>query len=174
LIIHGILRLTDGTVVIVPKVFYDVNLGRAFSASKRFESLANDASKEILFINPSESGIKVYIIAVEISGFANAYIDIYDDVNVTSNGTEIATRNLNLGSSATPKAEVYYDGSYTPADKIHETILPGGIKTFAVGALAEIGETVKIPAGHNLMARITNKGGTTSDFSIRFLWIEKS
>ena len=172
---YNLLRFSDGTLIVNPRFFHKIYNGYGFSASKRFEGLASDASAETLFQNPSESGRKAYIIAVEVAGLAQAHIDIYDNVSVTDNGTEIQCRNLNLASAITPVCKAYYGGTYTPAEgKIHETVLPGGSRIRALGSQAEVGECVVIPENHNMMVRITNKSASTSDFSIRFLWWEET
>jgi len=158
----------------VPPFYPKVKEGYAFSGSKRFESVSADANFSVLIENPSGSGKDVVILSIAVTGLVQCYVDIYDDVTVTAYGNNITIRNLNLGSANTNVCGAYYGGTYSisGAEKVHETVVPGGSKQFAIGGLSEVGETVIIPPGHNILIVVTNKSASASDFSVQILWSE--
>jgi len=158
----------------VPPFYPKVKAGYAFSGSKRFESVSSDANFSVLIENPSGSGKDVVILSIAIIGLAQCYVDIYDDVSVTSYGNNMTIRNLNLESTNTNVCGAYYGGTYSisGAEKVHETIVPGGSKQFAIGGLSEVGESVIVPSGHNILVVVTNKSSSASDFAVQILWSE--
>ena len=158
----------------VPPFYNKVKEGYAFSGSKRFTSISADANFTVLFENPAGSGKTVAILAITVTGLVQCYVDIYDDVTVISYGNNITIRNLNLESTNTNVCHIYYGGTYsvTGAEKVHETVVPGGSKQFAIGGMSEVGETVIIPPGHNMLIVVTNKAASQGDFSIQILWSE--
>jgi len=158
----------------VPPFYNKVKEGYAFSGSKRFTSISADANVSILFENPTGSGRDACILSVAVTGLVQCYVDIYEEVTVTTYGNNITIRNLNLESTNTNTCNAYYGGTYniSGAEKVHETVVPGGSKQFAIGGLSEVGETVIIPPGHNILIVIINKGASASDFSIQILWSE--
>jgi len=173
--VNNLLQSTDKVAIIATKFELRKSEGYAFSASKRFEGVSAGASFDCLFNNPSGSGRTGEIISVIVGGLAQGYIDIYDKVSIISYGPEMIIRNLKLGCSITSVCKAYYGGSYdiSGADKVHETVLPGGSKVRAIGELSEVGEGVSIRSGYNLMVRVTNKSASASDFSVRFVWYEE-
>jgi len=136
--------------------------------------VSSDANFSVLIENPSRSGKDVVILSIVIVGLAQCYVDIYDDVAVTVYGSNITVRNLNLGLSNTHICGAYYGGTYdvTGAEKVHESTVPGGSRQFAIGGLSEVGETIIVPSGHNLLVVVTNKSAGASDFSVQLLWSE--
>jgi len=171
------LQFIDGTLIHNPRFFYKVYEGYAFSVSKRFAAVAPDSAVEIYFENPSDSGREIYIIALECTTLAQAWVDVYRGVSITASGTAITPVNLNFASTITSVANVEYGGTYdtSEADLVHETVVPGGSKKEAIGALAEVGESVVVPPDttKNLLARITNKSASDTDMSIRIMWWEE-
>jgi len=158
----------------VPPFYNKVKEGYAFSGSKRFESISSDANFTVLFENPSGSGTDACVLSIAIIGLAQCYVDIYDDVTVTAYGNNITIRNLNLSSPDSHVCMAYYGGTYdiSSATKVHETLVPGGSKQFAIGGLSEVGETVIIPSSHNVLIVVTNKSASASDFCVQILWCE--
>jgi len=158
----------------VPPFYNKVKEGYAFSGSKRFTSIAADANFTVLFENPVDSGKTAAILSIAVTGFVQCYVDIYENITVTSYGTPITIRNLNLNSTNTNICKIYYGGTYdlTNAIKVHETLVPGGSKQFAIGSSSEVGEAVIIPPGKSILLVVTNKSASASDFSIQILWSE--
>jgi len=173
--VNNLLQSTDRATAVTTKFELRKSEGYAFSASKRFEGVSAGSSFDCLFNNPTGSRRTAEIISVIVGGLAQGHIDIYDGVSITSYGSEMIIRNLKLGCGITSACKAYYGGSYdiSGASKVHETVLPGGSKVRAVGELSEIGESVIIRSGYNLMVRVTNKSGSSSDFSVRFIWYEE-
>ncbi len=167
-----LLQLEDGALAIDTRFAQRIEKGYAFSASHRFEDVANGATVESWFENPSTSNRRINIVAIEVVGLGSGWIDIYRDNVRISLGSSLPIMNLKMGSGIESKALVAYGGSYTPGKRAHSTVLPGGIKINAIGSLAEVGERVIIPPGYNLLVRITNRAGTATDYSIRYLWWE--
>ena len=119
------------------------------------------------------AGVTIYIISIDIVAFAQAWVDIYRDNTITTNGTAITPINLNLGSTNTSPALVEYGGSYTIGQPVHSTVVPGGSLIRAVGGASEVGESVIIPETKNILVRVTNKSASASDISIRIIWWEE-
>jgi len=166
------LQLDDRSLGTAPRMEDRIEQGRAFSASKRFDSVADGSIIQVVFSNPTGSGKVVYIVAIEIIATGQGAIDIYRDVSIDAHGTEIPIMNLDLGSDNLPVCEVEYGGTYSDGELAHQTVVHGGTKINAVGSLAEVGEKVKIPEGHNIMVQFENRAGVDVDVSIRFLWWE--
>jgi len=175
--INNIVRIRglmdDGTVIIYSRLFNKILEGKAFSVSHRFEGISADASADIFFENPSGSTKNIFIVAVEVGGFGAGWVDIYRDNTVSSSGTQLTPTNLNLSSTNSSVANVEYGGTYTVGTLAHQTVLPGGTLVRSLGSIAEVGENVVLPPNNNFLVRITNKSGTTNDYSIRIIWWEE-
>jgi len=149
-----------------------IEAGYGFVVSHRFEGISSGSVIEIFAENPSDSGRVVYVIAAEVVSSGYAYIDIYRNNTLVSSGTQLTPANLNFASAITSPCIINYGGTYTAGMLVHSTLNVGGSKNFAVGGLAEVGESVVIPPGGNILLRVTNKADTTADISVRFLWFE--
>lgn len=169
----GLLQFEDGTVAVVPRLFYKIWVGRAFSTSYIFEGVAADATATALFENPNDSGKDATIIAIEAVSFGQAHIRVYRNVTVTNAGTAMPTINLNMSSSNSAICNVYHTPTWSDGDLAHQTVLPGGARPRAVGDLAEIGESIVIPPGFDLIVQVTNKSSAETDISMRFVWWEE-
>lgn len=147
--------------------------GKAFTAGKRFESVADGDTVYIYLGNPSGSGKTINIVTIIVGATAKVYVDVYVANSISSAGTTITPMNLNLGSSNTSIAHVEYGGTYTLGNKMIEDVIPGGKRGRAIGTVVEIGETTLLPQGTNIVIAVTNKGGTAQDISIRPVWWEE-
>jgi len=175
LIPNPILQLADGTIITNQRFFKNIQMGYGFSVSKRFTGVANGSYSDVYFENPSGSGGNIYIIAIECSSLGSGWMDCYRNTTITASGTTLTPINLNFSSTNNSIANIEYGGTYdiTGATLVHETVLPGGSKVRAIGSVAEIGESVIIPNGYDLLVRLTNKSGTATDMSIRIIWWEE-
>jgi len=173
LVSSRLLQFSDGTLIVNPRFLKKILDGVAFSASNRFEGVANDASIDLLFENPSDSGKKVFLITAEVISFGRGYIDVYRDSGVTVSGTAVEPVNLNFESANESVCNVEYGGTYDLGASVHRTVIPGGSKVRAIGFAVEVGESVIIPENHNLLLRFTNKSGAATDMSIRLIWWEE-
>jgi len=171
--IPGILQFADKTTIVNPRLFYKIYQGYGFSASHRFESVADGASVDVYFENPNGSGRKVFLVAIEITAFGQCHVDIYRGNTVTANGTSLTPVNLNFESAITSIANVEYGGTYTTGTLAVNTVCPGGAKVRAVGSATEVGETVVIPENFNFLVRVTNQSGVATDLSVRIIWWEE-
>jgi len=171
--VRAVLRFTDGTQIVNPRLFYKTHEGYAFSVSHRFEGVGAGASVDLYFGNPAGSGRKVFIVAVEVVSLAQAYIDIYRGNTVTAAGTALTPVNLNFEKNISSVANVEYGGTYGLGTLTLNTVCPGGSKKEAVGGNADVGETVVAPEGFNFLVRVTNKSASDTDLSIRVLWWEE-
>jgi len=170
----AILQFLDGTQITNPRLFYKIYEGYGFEASHRFESVGAGSSVDVYFENPSGSGMEVFIISIEVTSFAQAWIDLYRSNTVTVSGTAITPVNLNFMKAIGSVANLEYGGTYTLGTLMLNTVCPGGSKKQAVGALAEVGETVVIPEGFNFLVRVTNKSASDTDLSVRIVWWEEA
>lgn len=172
-IANSFLLFTDKTLMTNPRFFKKIYEGKGFSISKRFESVASDGSVDVLFSNPSNSGVSAYIVFLGIVSMAQAWIDIYRGNSVSASGTAITPVDLNFGSSNTSAINVEYNGTYTTGTLVHNTVVPGGTSIRAVGAASEVGESVIIPENRNFLVRVTNKSASATDLSVRIIWWEE-
>jgi len=143
--------------------------GKAFSASNRLTIPAGE-SKDILIENKSGKNIK--IVVVEITTLSNINIDIYDNVTVSSHGNKWDIRNLNLASTYIPNVTIEDSGSYSGGELVGKKLGYGGSPSRAIGSASEVGETVIIPNGNNIMIRITNIESQDTTVSVVILFYE--
>lgn len=167
-----ILQFDDGAVAQDARFAQRVELGRAFSASHRFEGVADGAAVESFFENPGGSGRVVNIVSVEVALLGQAWIDIYRDNVKVEEGVRMPAFNLNMASSMAPAALPEYGGQYEAGRLVHSTVAPGGRLVRVLGSVVEVGERVKMPPGYNILVRITNRAGVATDMSIRYIWWE--
>ena len=147
--------------------------GKAFEASRRFTSIADGDKVDVLFENPSGSGVEVTFFVVEVNGGAELWPDVLRNVSKDAAGSPMDVMNPNMGSDRQPKCRVESNGTYSGGTKVHETVSFGGQKQFAVGSLAEIGGSAIIPQGNNVLARIWNMSGSPVNLSVRVIWVEE-
>ena len=169
---YPVLQISDGTTMTYPRFFIKILEEKGFICSHRFEGVASDASVDMYVENPSGSGVYMYIIAVEIASYGQGWIDFYRNNSISTSGTRANIFPLFLGSAKTSKIYIEYGGTYTLGDLAMYTITPGGRRSRAIGSLAEVGETLIIPPGQNMVIRFTNKSDTTVDVSIKIIWWE--
>ena len=170
---HQLRQHEDGTTIVYQRLFGLILDGKVFSASHRFESVASDDSVSMYFENPQNSGKDAYIVAIEIVSTGKFWIDIYRGNTVTTHGTSVTPANLNLSSSNTPACKVEYGGTYTAGTLAHQSVAPGGSHLRAIGSIVEVGESVVISPGDNLLIVATNKSASSEDMSIRIIWWEE-
>ena len=147
--------------------------GRAFEASKRFSLAGNGGTAEMLFVNPEGSGVDAYIIDIEWTQGAEIDIDIYQDPEISSYGSEVPWITKKVGSQENPKCRVYTGGSYGSSSKKMELLGYGGSKNFASGGQAAIGAGIIVDEGHSLLIKLTNNGTSNVKASIRISWYEE-
>ena len=170
---YPILQFIDGTILTNPRFFKKIYDGYGFSVSHRFDDVASDGVVQVWFENPNNSKREIYIIVVEIVSTGRARADVYRNNTKTSSGTELTPVNLNLGSSISSVINVEYNGAYTLGNLVHNTVIPGGSHIRAIGSVVEVGESVIIPEGYNLIIQVINKSTSAEDISIRILWFEE-
>jgi len=168
-----ILQFKDGTQIVNPRFFYKIHEGYGFSISHRFTGVASGGSVDLFFENPAGSGRTVYVVAVEVASLAQAWVDVYRDNKVASSGTKLTPLNLNLGKPISSVVNAEHGGTYTLGALAHSTVCPGGSLVRAVGYVVEVGETVIIPEGYNILVRATNQSASSTDLSIRIIWWEE-
>lgn len=171
---YDVLQFIDGTIIVNQRFFKKIFEGYGYSISHRFENISSGSSVDLYFENPSTSEKNVFIIAVEIVTFAQAWIDIYRNNSITASGTSITPLNLNMSSSNTSVSYIEYGGTYTTGELALNTVCPGGSRIRAVGGVSEVGESVIVNPGSNILVRVTNKSADSQDVSIRIIWWEES
>ena len=146
--------------------------GYAFSVSHRFESVGSDEVVTMYFENPSDSGRTVYVVVVEVTSLAQAWVDVYRNVT-PSGGTSITPVNLNFAEDIPSAAIVKYGVTFEGGVHVTKLVCPGGSRVNAVGGAVEVGESVIVPPGYNVLIAVTNKSGSATDLSIRIIWWEE-
>jgi len=168
-----ILQFLDGTQIVNPRFFYKVYEGYGFAVGHRFPGVGAGSSVDLYFENPSGSGRRVYIVTVEVTSLAQAWIDIYRGNTVTAPGTALTPVNLNFEKNIPSIVNAEYGGTYGLGTLTFDDVCPGGSKKQAVGGAAEVGETAIIPPGYNFLVRVTNKSAAATDLAVRILWWEE-
>ena len=168
-----LLSFDDKTLLTAPRLHKKIEEGKAFTVGHRFEGVAADASVDLYFENPSGSGVDVHLVIVAVLSMAQAWVDVYANNSVGTPGTGLTPVNMNLRSAVVSKVNAEYGGSYTLGDLLIDTVCPGGSLIRAVGWALELGETLLIPPGKNILVRATNKSGSAQDLAIRIIWWEE-
>jgi len=171
---NPMLQLEDGTAIMERNFFKRIHEGYGFSISHRFEGVAADASADLYFENPANSGREAFIVMIEVVSFGQAHIDIYRGNEIVANGTKLTPVNLNFEKTITSVVNAEYGGTYTLGTLTLNTVCPGGALIRAIGGTAEVGETAVIPPNFNFVVRVTNKSGAATDLSIRVIWWEQA
>ena len=78
-----------------------VDKGFGYSASERFENVADGASVNMLISNPSYSRFTCYIISIEVISWGQGHADLIKNVSY-SGGTEVRVFNLNVAGRESP------------------------------------------------------------------------
>jgi len=162
-------QLQVGRVVTEAELAVKVKEGKAFSSSKRLTVPAGN-SVSIVFINKSDRKVKVA--ATEIDTLENLDVDIYDNVQVNTEGNKWTIRNLDLKSDYVIDVTVADGGDYVGGEPVHQTVAHGGAKNFAIGSLSEVGEGVIVHPNQNIMITLTNSGNADVKCSVRFVFYE--
>jgi len=165
-------KSSDGSLITSHQLWQKIVDGKAFSVSHRFTNIASNAEAVMVFVNPADSDKTAYIVAVEVITMAQAWVDVFHDNDITDIGTRVTPVNLNLGSNNTSAMQVGYNGSYTEGVQAVNIVCPGGSHIRAIGGATEVGESVVIPPGKNILVKVTNKSASAQDLSIRILWWE--
>jgi len=147
-------------------------LEEEYVASHRYEGVANGSTVYMYVENPSNSDVTMNILALEVASTGSGRIDMYRDVTVLSQGSEVPILNLRFDRPTSPKTIIRHGGSYSFNTPSHSTVLPGGTRVRILGSISEIGEKIKIPKGYNTLIAFTNVAGVDTDVSIRMLWKE--
>jgi len=167
------LKLFNGAAIVYPLFFLKIYEGKAFSISHRFEGVASDSSVDLFFENPSGSNKNVFIMAIEVASSGLFWVDIFRGNSITTSGTSLSPVNLNTSSNNSSVVSAEYGGTYATGTLVHNTVAPGGTLVRAIGSIAEVGESIVLTPGNNLLIRGTNKAGASADMSIRVIWWEE-
>ena len=165
----------DGSIITNQRFLRKISDGYGFAISKRV-TIANGNYIDVYLENPSGSNKNIYVLIIECSSLGAGWIDVYKNVTITTSGTSITPNNLNFSSTNTSIVNIEYNGTYdlTGGTLTHETVLPGGSKVRAIGSVAEVGESIIMSSGDNILVRLTNKSGAETDMSIRIIWWEEN
>lgn len=162
-------QLQVGRLVVEPELSVKIKEGKAFSSSKRL-TVPSGGSVSIVFINKSDKKVKVA--AIEIDTLGNLDVDIYDNVQVNTEGNAWTVRNLDLKSDYIIDVTIADGGDYTDGELVHQTVAHGGTKNFAIGSLSEVGEGVIVHPNQNIMITLSNSGNADIKCSVRFVFYE--
>ena len=168
-VVLGIYQLQVGRLVVEPELSVKIKEGKSFSSSKRLTVPAG-GSVSIVFINKSDK--KVKIVATEIDTLGNLDVDIYDNVQVNTEGNVWTVRNLDLKSDYMIDVTIADGGDYVGGEPVHQTVAHGGTKNFAIGSLSEVGEGVIVHPNQNIMITLSNSGNADIKCSVRFVFYE--
>jgi len=170
---YQLLQFSDGTTMTYPRFFIKIMQEKGYIISQRFTGVASGSSVQLYMENPSGSGRNIYIIEIEAGSLAQAHLDIYRENTVTSNGTSLEPLPLYLGSNKKSVVYAEHSGTHGLGKLALNTVVPGGSRTRAIGSIAEVGETLVIPPGQNMVVQLTNASASATDMSIKIVWWEE-
>lgn len=155
-------------------LLYAMENGNAYATSVRIPDVADDSSIELLLTNPQTSNKNICWTALVAASEGKAYLDMYGQVTTNDTGTSLYQTQKFAGSSKTSVADTEYNGSYsyTSANLIYQTLVPGGGGPHSVGGEAIDAELAMASPNHNVLISLTNKAGSAKDMSLRIVWID--
>lgn len=151
---------------------YHVENGRAFSVGEYFDISSGD-SLELVLINPNDSGVKLHIRVLDVTGTAEGTVEIYYNPTIVTDGTNLPIVNRKLDSNKVSVATVQYGGtySYSTTKKIR-SIIPGGSANFRSGGNVSRGLAFVIDAGRGILIKITNTSSQDGEYGVLLEWWE--
>jgi hypothetical protein len=153
---------------------YSMEKGDVYASSIRIADVADDGTLKVLLSNPADSTKNICWCALVVASEGKAYLDMYGQVTVDTPGTAMGQTQKLSGSSNTSVADSEYDGAYTysAANLVHSSLIPGGSGPNSVGGQATDAELAMAIPGRNILVVLTNKAGSAKDMSIRIVWLD--
>ncbi len=114
---------TNGAFITVDSAHHEVHEGHSFIASHYNASVANNGTLDVLVVTTS----KVAHFVFKCTAGGDAVVTFYEGITAISNGTVLATVNLNRNSVEVPSVSAYHTPNVSVFGYTLETILlPGG------------------------------------------------
>lgn len=133
-----------------------LHAGQMFCASTLIASLDNDAAFDVVVT--SGATVATHIVFDPALG-GTYHIHVYETPTFTG-GTGMTAHNQKLGSTNTLDATIVHSPTVTDVGTLRRVFeVPGGSGGKAVGASADFGSEIYIPAAGKVLFRMTNKSG---------------
>lgn len=148
-----------------------VRKGNIYSTSSYWTRISDGNSVELKIAVNNEEIPTLFI----VRSTGEATIDLIEGNTYTDNGTEIDIVNRNRASSNTPNSKIYKDPTIdTEGTTIAEEFIPGGARGASkIGGGADIREEFILQDNSEPLIRATNVSGSTADFFIKVIFVEK-
>jgi len=140
--------------------------GRSWHVSHRFDAVANDATINVL-INV-EIGAKPFVVG-DIETEGKAYVEIYEGVTTSSDGTGLTSFNRNRNEVFTDGVVVSHTPTITDSGTLIDTSMIAGGATpghRTIGGGSEVGADWVFKSDTKYVIAITNKSGSAIDISV--------
>lgn len=149
--------------------------GKLFVSDKVTESVANSATVDILLVT---DGLDSHLVSA-VSAGGDVYVELFEDVVVSSNGTEIVPINVNRNSSLTSLIKTYHtptiSSTGTQLRKVYLSGGGGGNSQGVLGAgLARPNTEIVLKKNTKYLLRVTNKSGQAKTIGVEVMFYEKS
>lgn len=166
-----ILEIVKRPFPIVGSFEHYVHLGKAYSISHIFENIAKDTERLIL-VKVGDTLPLHPIIVVNFGG--QAFVYLYENPTIVTNGTPLAIYNLNRTSSNTADSQVFYGATVSAYGtlQLSSVFLPAGAGVRSVGGTIESPHYVWAKETDYLI-RIINKSDATQNGSIEIYFYEE-
>lgn len=146
---------------------HEIHSGSSFLTGDYF-SLTNKASRDILITTPDTTKWAHFIFKIQSQ--AEASFILYEDSEVSANGTSLLAFNRNRNSLTAPTTMTYEDPTVTDVGDMLGAGTMGSGK--AAGGLIRDSNEIVLRQNTNYIFRITNETTSTNNIDFEFDWYE--
>lgn len=111
---YGKGQSVHGTQMTLDRINVATQLGQSWEVGHLFTDVSSGTDAEFVarVDGADKADVDVHLSKIEIDANASCIVRIFTGSSVTSTGTELTPKNLNLGSSKTSNTSVYHGGTY--------------------------------------------------------------
>lgn len=150
----------------------NIEEGKIKEASARI-TLPAGGSEEFVVRSPSAADEKTSILSLTISNTASLTLDVFEDITINSEGTDLFIANSKTGSSSATNQVFAYGGDYTVGTKAAEDLFAAGTKNASSGAKSNDIRRI-VSNGDTVRYEFTNLDGSNSqEMAVRIVFLEK-
>lgn len=152
----------EGGVETVDKTHQMIHRGDLFSAGHIFESVSDNSSRYILF--KADEGVEIHLV-LSATTRGNARFYIYEDPQLTTNGTPLTISSHNRRMIKPSQAQVWHTPTFSnKGDQINGThLVAGGSGNQAVGASTRLfNNELVLDSEKFYLFEIENRAGNNS------------
>ncbi len=157
------LKTAERFLITYSMLAYQVHNHAAHVASKLWTAVADGAS--VIMYGEVPNLNRAANFDIDVGGEGAWHLKIFENVTMTNRGRKEVARDMYRKNPVDDLADVWTDGTVgTFGNKLMEKLIGGGIN--AIGSGSEAVSAWHVPAGSNLLIRMTNASGGAADCSI--------